>query len=330
METNSFFSDLLEKYGLGKLVDDPILLPGGQLHESYKLSASTGNYAVKLINPSVLEDEYALKDFEKESKMEDLLAAAGVCAVYPISYNGSKMLEVNGRYFYLAYWFDGMPLSYDEVTEFHCKEVAEQLTRIHSIDFKRTENTSETLSIDFDNYIKRCKEASLPLADMLNDNLELLKKILSKGNQAAENVSMALSLCHNDYDLKNVLWNNDQYRIIDLEAVAYANPYQEIISSALSWSGADNFCFSEKLFDVYMNTYFSYSKIDLNVNWMDVFDSNLRRFKWLEFNLEKVLKNDIPQEERDAAIKAADKAIKRIVYFDQIRDTVLNNDKLKK
>ena len=69
METNTFFQDLLNKYDLGDLLDTPILLPGGLLHESYKLSTSTGNYAVKLINPSVLKEEYALKEFEKESRM---------------------------------------------------------------------------------------------------------------------------------------------------------------------------------------------------------------------------------------------------------------------
>ena len=173
METNTFFQDLLNKYDLGDLLDTPILLPGGLLHESYKLSTSTGNYAVKLINPSVLKEEYALKEFEKESRMEDMLSKAGVNAVYPIAYDGNKMLEVNGRYFYLAAGFDGMPLSIDVVTEYHCQAVAEQLARIHNIEVRETEKSSAVLDIDFDRYLERCQKASLPFAELLNENLEL-------------------------------------------------------------------------------------------------------------------------------------------------------------
>ena len=328
METNTFFNDLLTKYDLGHLVDDPILLPGGLLHESYKLTTSSGNYAVKLINPSVFKEEYALKAFEKESQMEDLLSNAGVCAVYPIAYDGSKMLEINGRYFYLADWFDGLPLSIDDVTETHCEKVAEQLARIHNIDFKETEKTYVPLEIDFDNYVKLCNEAGLPVSELLNDYLGMIKETLVRCNEAAKNVPCVQSLCHNDYDLKNVLWNNDQFRIIDLEAVAYNNPYKEIVSSALSWSGADDLCFDEKLFETYLNTYFASSRLDLKVNWIDIYDSNTRDLIWLQYNLDNALKDDISKEEKDAAILQINKTINRIVYFKNIRERVLSNDKM--
>ena len=329
METNTFFQDLLNKYDLGDLLDTPILLPGGLLHESYKLSTSTGNYAVKLINPSVLKEEYALKEFEKESRMEDMLSKAGVNAVYPIAYDGNKMLEVNGRYFYLADWFDGMPLSIDDVTEYHCQAVAEQLARIHNIEVRETEKSSAVLDIDFDRYLERCQKASLPFAELLKENLELLKNTLSRCNQSISKVPSVLTFCHNDYDLKNVLWNKDQFRIIDLEAVGFNNPYREIMSSALSWSGADDLRFDEKMFDVYLDSYFRNSRLDLKINWADVYDAETGRLTWLEFNLDKALKEDASAEEKEAAIREINKTINRIICFDKIREAVLANEKLK-
>lgn len=329
METNEFFNKLLAKYDLGHLTDDPLLLPGGLLHESYKLTTSSGNYAVKLINPKTFSDEYALKAFEKESEMENLLAQAGISAVFPIVYDGSKMLEIEGRFFYLADWFDGIPLSIEEVTSFHCEKVAEQLPRFHNIDIKEVENNYVELNIDFDDYIKKCKEANLPISELLINNLELLKNTLSLCNKASLNIPNIQAICHNDYDLKNVLWNQDEFRIIDLEAVAYNNPYPEIINSALSWSGADNLRFDEEKFDIYLSTYFANSKLDLNINWIDIYDSNSRRLSWLEYNLKNALKNDLAKEDKDASILQIEKTINRIIYFNQIRENVLSNDKMK-
>ena len=239
------------------------------------------------------------------------------------------MLEVNGRYFYLAAWFDGMPLSIDDVTEYHCQAVAEQLARIHNIEVRETEKSSAVLDIDFDRYLERCQKASLPFAELLNENLELLKNTLSRCNQSISKVPSVLTFCHNDYDLKNVLWNKDQFRIIDLEAVGFNNPYREIMSSALSWSGADDLRFDEKMFDVYLDSYFRNSRLDLKINWADVYDAETGRLTWLEFNLDKALKEDASAEEKEAAIREINKTINRIICFDKIREAVLANEKLK-
>ena len=119
------------------------------------------------------------------------------------------------------------------------------------------------------------------------------------------------------------------FRIIDLEAVGFNNPYREIMSSALSWSGADDLRFDEKMFDVYLDSYFRNSRLDLKINWADVYDAETGRLTWLEFNLDKALKEDASAEEKEAAIREINKTINRIICFDKIREAVLANEKLK-
>lgn len=324
METKAFFADLLNRYDLGELIDDPVMLPETLLYESCRLSTSSGNYVVKLIEKSVFKEESVLKFLEKESRIYDLFCKAGVCAVYPIAYDGRKMLEIDGRYFYLTEWFDGLPLGIDDVTGFHCEKAAEQLARIHNIDLKETKRTYTPLKIDFDHYAKQCVDEKLPISELLYDYLDLIKETLCRGNQAAKSIPSIHSLCHNDYGLKNVLWNNEQFRIIDLEAVDYSNPYQEIVNSALAWSGGDDFCFNEKLFYTYLNTYFKNTRLDSKINWADVYDSNTSRHAWLEHNLKNALKHGISKEEKETAVFQINKAINRIVYSKKIREKALN------
>ena len=101
------------------------------------------------------------------------------------------------------------------------------------------------------------------------------------------------------------------------------------MSSALSWSGADDLRFDEKMFDVYLDSYFRNSRLDLKINWADVYDAETGRLTWLEFNLDKALKEDASAEEKEAAIREINKTINRIICFDKIREAVLANEKLK-
>lgn len=325
MKSNQFFEDILNKYDLGHLRNEPVLLSEDLLYKSYKLDTSSGDYVIKLIDRDFINKKHAIKVLEKENKMEDLLSDAGVCAEYQIAFNENKLLEADGYHFCLAKWFDGLPLSIDDVTQMHCKKAAEQLARIHNIDFKDTEEMPEPFEIDFDYFVRLCNEMSSPVSKLLNDHLELIKETLSRSNEAIKNTPMIKAVCHNDYDLKSVLWHNEQFRIIDLEAVGYNNPFEEILSSALSWSGGDRFCFDEKLFDVFISTYFNNSRLDLKVNWPSIYDSNTRHLSSLKNDLIDFFNDGISKEEKDTVLFQLNNDINMIIYLNRIREKVLHN-----
>lgn len=52
-------------------------------------------------------------------------------------------------------------------------------------------------------------------------------------------------------DCKNVLWNGNDYRIIDLECLSYNNPFKELFELALCWSGYEDCKIDFQLFQAF-------------------------------------------------------------------------------
>lgn len=75
------------------------------------------------------------------------------------------------------------------------------------------------INIDWVKYIELAKEKGSPIYDMLYDKIEILNDSMNKGNLAIKNMPSVVAICHNDMDSKNVLWINDEFRLIDLECL---------------------------------------------------------------------------------------------------------------
>ncbi|MBP5280836.1 MAG: phosphotransferase, partial [Erysipelotrichaceae bacterium] len=256
----------------------------------------------------------------------DLLQAYGVKAIYPLSINGNRLLEVHGQRFYLTEWFDGLPLGVDDVTEHHCQTIGRQLSIIHNIDVRGSQTVSVPFNIDLDHYVKHCSEVSPVLSEILNETAELIRKIIDRRNKAVRKLLSVQTLCLNDHGMKNVLWSKDDLRIINTDPISYGNPYQELLSCALHWAGADYLNFRQELFQAFISSYFSSSRLDSDVDWKDIYDSNTKHLSCLDRCLKEIIKEDINEKEKETAVLKANGAINMIIYFDKIRNSVLCSD----
>ena len=48
--------------GLGNVVKDPVSVSGGLLHRMYHVTTSAGEYAVKVLNPNIMQRPHALQN----------------------------------------------------------------------------------------------------------------------------------------------------------------------------------------------------------------------------------------------------------------------------
>lgn len=133
----------------------PVCLKGGFMHKMYKVETEQGTYALKLLNPFVMQRETAMENYSKAEQIELLLVKQNVPILPASSFDGRKMQEIDGAYFYLFNYFPGKTLRSAQITEYHSATIGNVLAKIHSID-KRVANEDFTeMSIDWNFYLAR-------------------------------------------------------------------------------------------------------------------------------------------------------------------------------
>ena len=326
MNIENFFNKLVENLYLGKIIDGPIQIKGGLTHRMFKIFTEKGKYIVKLLNPNIMKRPTATENFNNADKIEEILKDNNINAIYSISFNNKKIQEMDGQYFYVYEWYDGRSLKDGEITEYHCEEMGKVLAKIHKIDLVNKEYCEEDKNINFKYYIDLCKEKGSSIYELLYDKLDILNDSMKKGNEAIKRLPNYFSICHNDMDPKNVLWLNDDYKIIDLECLGYNNPYLELYELALCWSGYEKCDINFDLFKTFFKAYFDNTKLDKNVDWESIYYANNGRLEWLEFNIKRSLMIDCDtKEEQEIGLNEVKETIEHVVYYDNIKNKILKN-----
>ncbi len=170
----SIFTKIAEKYDW-KIIGEPVCLSGGFMHKMYKISTQQGIFALKLLNPFVMQRETAMDNFAKAERIEFLLEQQGVPVLPALSLCGRKMQEIDGEYFYLFDYFPGKALKSNEITADHCKEMGKVLAEIHSVDKKYENEAFYEMFIDWNFYLAEMKHTDTKLYAMLKDALPVIQ-----------------------------------------------------------------------------------------------------------------------------------------------------------
>ena len=145
------------------MVGEPVCLSGGFMHKMYKISTQQGSFALKLLNPFVIQRENAMDNYAKAERIELLLEQKDIPILPALSFYGRKMQEIDGEYFYLFDYFPGKALKSSEITADHCKEMGKVLAEIHSVDKKHENKVFYEMSIDWNFYLAEMKHTDTQL-----------------------------------------------------------------------------------------------------------------------------------------------------------------------
>ena len=326
MDINKFFEKLVSNLKLGNLAEEPSRVSGGLTYKMYKLATDKSKYIVKLLNPNIMKRPTALGNFEKADGYEELFKENNIDAIYSIKLNDKKMQLQDGQYFYVYDWYDGKTLKDNEIKNVNCERIGKQLAEIHNITLKEDTWVEDTKNIDWNYYVNLAKEKESPIYDLLFDKIELLNESMQKGNEVVNQLPNYIAICHNDLDSKNVLWINDEFKIIDLECLGYSNPYLELFTLALCWSGYESCNINFELFKTFMDSYFENSKLSRDINWKVLYYANNGRLEWLEYNIKRALMLETDsEEEQQLGINEVKETIDHVVYYDSIKTELLKN-----
>lgn len=326
MNTDKFFDLAAENRKLGKVMEKPVQVTGGLMHKMFKMVTDKGRYIVKLLNPNIMKRPTAMGNYKIADDIEEILKQNNIPAVYALIYNGSKMQELNGQYYYVFEWYDGRSLKDDEIKSFHCQRIGEALAKIHNIDLKNESFERNEIHIDWQKYVSLAKDMNSPVYDIIKDNVDLFNYSMTKGNAAIKKIPPVKSICHNDMDSKNVLWLDDEFKLIDLECRGYSNPYLELLELALCWSGYESCNINFSLFNAFFKAYFENTNLDTDIDWEVMYYSNYGRLEWLEYNIKRALMLECDTaEEQQLGIREVKETVEHIIYYDKIKNDILKN-----
>ena len=326
MNTEDIFNLIAENLHLGKVIENPIQVTGGFMHRMFKVVTDNGRYIIKLLNPNIMKRPTAMDNYRIADDIEKILQQNNIPAVYALEFNGIKMQELNGQYYYVFDWYDGKSLKDGEIQEFHCKKISKALANIHNIDLKDEPFERNEIHIDWQKYVKLAKDMNSPIYDEIKDNVGLFNDSMTKGNAAIKKMPSVKAICHNDMDSKNVLWLGDEFKLIDLECLSYSNPYLELFELALCWSGYENCSIDFALFNAFFKAYFENTNLDTNIDWEVMYYSNFGRLEWLEYNIKRALMIECDTEdEQQLGISEVKETVEHIIYYDKVKDEILKN-----
>lgn len=325
MDINMFFNKLVDNLNLGKIEEGPIQVAGGLTHRMFRVFTDKGRYIVKLLNANIMKRPTAMGNFNKADFYEEILKQNNISAIYSIIFNNKKMQEIDGQYFYVYEWYDGKVLKDGEITKYHCEEIGKVLANIHNIDLVNKDFSDKEKNIDFKYYVDLCRKKESPIYELLYDKIDILNDSMNKGNEAIKNLPNYYSICHNDMDPKNVMWLNNDYKIIDLECLGYYNPYLELYELALCWSGYEKCNIDFELFKTFFKSYFDNTKLDKKIDWESIYYANNGRLEWLEFNIKRSLMIECDtKEEQETGLNEVKETIEHVVYYDKAKDKILS------
>ena len=318
-----FFERMCAALQMGSLTEEPQQLSGGLLHKMYSVFTEKGKYAVKLLNPFVMQREAAMANFRAAESLENILEKNELPILPALSFDGKKMQSMDGQYFYVFEWFRGRALKPEEIGEKHVRKIGRTLAQIHKLQKCETCTPPDILQTDWASYTEQLLKAEAPLGHLLEENLSFLAERQNAANAALRKRMPVLSICHNDMDPKNVLWYGDELCIIDLECLSYADAQVELAETALCWSGLDACKINVSLFTAFAAAYRDAGGA-VPEDWNILFDLNCGRLHWLEYCVQRAIGINCSEEEQILGKQGIPQTLSQLHCVENVREEILS------
>ncbi|MBP3296977.1 MAG: aminoglycoside phosphotransferase family protein [Lachnospiraceae bacterium] len=295
------------------------------MHKMYKVRTETDTYAVKCLNPEVMKRPGVLDNYKRAEALERILEKECIPIVPALSFEGKKMIEAGGRFYYIFHWQVGRITDDNAISKSQCYLAGEILGRIHGIDPQRARaEDAEISAIDFAAYVSEAEKKNSSIAGLLTDHLLLLKEAQDKLNHARRMLPAMQAIDDPDMDPKNIMWHEGRAYVIDLECLERGNPIVTCLDLALQWAGTVNGRFSEDNLTSFLKGYLSAYDNGFR-SYDELFGISYTWVEWLEYNIRRALGMEGTNEEDIRLGKEEVRnTIGRIRYLGEIEVTIHN------
>lgn len=123
---------ICSRYDLGELAAPPQPVAGGLIHRMYHLTASRGDFAVKVLDPAIMRRQGVRNEFRRAEQVAAAFAAGGIPAVLARKAPGGMIQDVAGMTVIVYPWCDGRILPKSAASPHQALQIGAILGRIHT------------------------------------------------------------------------------------------------------------------------------------------------------------------------------------------------------
>ena len=315
---NEIIKNLIIKCNLGEIIEAPKRIEGGLLNKIFKISTTKGNYALKLLNPEVISRKDGKKNIIFTEKVSNIAKSKGIKCISAHEINGELIHSIENKHFLIFDWFEGKPITEEELTLEKCNKIAKELALLHRINFNEIKNDCDIYyeldEINFDFYLSKINNKEIK--KLLNEVKDRFSELDKESIKNMEYIKNNLVISHRDLDLPNILWDkNDEPVIIDWETSGLVNPTLEVIDTAWNWAGGKDF-FDKNKYKSFLDTYVQEGgKLE---DYDKAFKADFKaKLRWFEYNLKRITMFDfLDDEEKKLGEKEVIRSADEIKKFD--------------
>lgn len=317
--------DLFYRYKIGNIIADPVTISGGLMHRMYKVTTDTNVYAIKWLNPSIIQHDGVMENMIHSEQIAKTFSNY-LPVVAAISFEGLNVLHMNNRYYMVFNWIEGTSIFPPSISEKNCYEIGSALGRIHHLNITVPEVKKEKSKLVTYNWHQYLEEGKKQKASWVGTYSNLIDKLViwnKHGNNANSKLSEFMVISHRDLDPKNVIWNHGTPYFIDWESAGYVNPYQELLEVLNYWTNNGKGELDKDKFKILLNAYKNKMSTK-NVDWDCAFDSGYTSMLgWLEYSLKRALGIEcIDEEERKLGEEQIEGTIIELKRYDSQMKTI--------
>lgn len=291
MKGLSRLKSLCKEYCLGEINAIPIEIESGLLHRMFKVATTKGSYAIKVLNPTLMEHSEVIDNMIDSERISRCFAQ-DIPAIAANKIKDKNLLSLDGYYYMVFDWIEGKSIFSPHITTEHCMKIGDVLGRIHKLDISIEgieKNIEKSELYQWEYYLEKGISSKSKWYKLFAKEIENIVDLNKKLMQASIRLSEKLVISHRDLDPKNVLWSDGNPHIIDWEAAGYVNPYQELIEVINYWTDDGKGNINRDKFVALINEYIKHMNLE-NIEWDIILTSGYNgMLGWLDYNLKRAL-----------------------------------------
>lgn len=249
----------------------------------YKIKTDKKEYYIKQYSKDSIKNEKDLLNRKRQVVIAEKLSQNGVPAIIPISFNNRYFIKYNRDYYLLFNYRKEQPITDKDLSNKKIRKLATTLAIIHKLNIKSNLNCQyKKIKIDFTKYLKKYSKLDNSLFNTLNNNFLLLDNLIINCNKNIPLVKEHLCVSHNDYKLKNIIWDKDYMYLIDFDASAMSNPTVSFAEAAFALSLQDK-KLNKNFYKEFVSSYIKkYGKVETDFETALNVSMN-GKLQWLEY-----------------------------------------------
>ena len=228
----------------------------------YKVVTDNKTLIVKHYNKEIINNNDVLNK-QREIAVCTILSENGVPTILPLQFDDKYLIKYQKDYFLIYDNYTSKPISYNELTKKSIKKIANTIAIIHKLNIQTNlPCLYKKVFLKLNDYVDKITDNKLK--EIITKNENKLQELIDCSNSNIDLIKEDLCINPNNYNIENILWENDYMYLINFDKVFMSNPIVSLAQLAYDISTNDNI-FNIDYYNEFITTYLKkYGDIELD------------------------------------------------------------------